>query len=56
MKKVITLSNHEVEVIDFSKLVTETVPAGEKKEEVKKPAGKVAAPRDKKEEAKQDVH
>lgn len=56
MKKVIALSNHEVEVIDFSKLVTETVPAGEKKEEVKKPAGKVAAPRDKKEEAKQDVH
>lgn len=52
MKKVIQLSNHEPEIIDFSKLV-ETAPA-EKKEEGKKPAGK--SHKEKKEEVKQDVH
>jgi Ala-tRNA(Pro) deacylase len=36
MKKVISLSNHEAEVLDFSKLVTEGA-APEKKEEAKKP-------------------
>jgi prolyl-tRNA synthetase len=52
MKKVIALSHHEAEVIDFSKLVSE--PAAEKKEE-----GKKAAPAKvdkKKEEEKLDAH
>jgi len=53
MKKIISLSNHEAEVIDFSKLITEAA-APEKKEDNKKPqkGGKDA----KKEELKQDVH
>lgn len=55
MKKIIQLSNHEPEVIDFSKLTTDAAAAGEKKkEEVKKPAQKSA--HSKKEEAKLDVH
>jgi Ala-tRNA(Pro) deacylase len=41
MKKVIQLSNHEAEVIDFSKLVSEAGAApAEKKDEGKKPAAK----------------
>lgn len=65
MKKIISLSNHEAEVIDFSKISPEASaagdkkeeakkPAGEKKEEGKKPANKVV--KEKKEEVKQDVH
>lgn len=55
MKKVIELSNHQAEVIDFSKLVT----ASEGGEEAKKAQPEAKKPQKgqaKKEEVKQDVH
>lgn len=54
MKKFISLSSHEAEVIDFSK-ISEAPATGDKKEEAKKPAHKVVK-HEKKEEVKQDVH
>jgi Ala-tRNA(Pro) deacylase len=55
MKKVITLSGHEAEIIDFSKLATEDGKAGEEKKAApaKKEAKPVAA---KKEEGKTHAH
>ena len=52
MKKIIELSGHQPDVVDFSKLV---VDEGAKTEDAKKPAQKGAA-HAKKEEVKQDVH
>lgn len=40
MKKVIQLSNHEAEVIDFSKLISEAAAAPTEKKETQKPAQK----------------
>ena len=52
MKKVVALSQHEPEVVDFSKLVSAgEAGAAPAKQEAKKPAAQA-----KKEEVKQDVH
>ena len=57
MKKIIQLSSHVPEIIDFTKLVTAAEGAAEKKVEVaKKPAQVKGQKVEKKEEIKQDVH